>query len=250
MATRAKRGKSKQPATGKAEAAAPPLNIVVVGHVDHGKSTVIGRLFHDTGSLPEGKLEAITEMCRSRGMPFEWAFVMDSLKAERDQGITIDAAHIPFRSQTRPYMLIDAPGHHEFIKNMITGAASADAALLVVDVEEGVRENTRRHGYLLNMLGISQLAVAVSKMDRVGFERNRFDKVASELKSYLGGLGFDAKRVTVIPVSGRDGDNIAKPSKRMAWYKGPMVIAALDAFVASPPLTDLPLRFAVQDVYK
>ncbi|MBI1985883.1 MAG: adenylyl-sulfate kinase [Rhodospirillales bacterium] len=250
MATRAKRGKSKQPATGKAGAAAPPLNIVVVGHVDHGKSTVIGRLFHDTGSLPEGKLEAITEMCRSRGMPFEWAFVMDSLKAERDQGITIDAAHIPFRSQTRPYMLIDAPGHHEFIKNMITGAASADAALLVVDVKEGVRENTRRHGYLLNMLGISQLAVAVSKMDRIGFERNRFDKVASELKSYLGGLGFDAKRVTVIPVSGRDGDNIAKPSKRMAWYKGPMVIAALDAFMASPPLTDLPLRFAVQDVYK
>ena len=250
MATRAKRGKSKRSATGKAGATAPLLNIVVVGHVDHGKSTVIGRLFHDTGSLPEGKLEAITEMCRSRGMPFEWAFVMDSLKAERDQGITIDAAHIPFRSQTRPYMLIDAPGHHEFIKNMITGAASADAALLVVDVEEGVRENTRRHGYLLNMLGISQLAVAISKMDRVGFECKRFDKVADELRSYLGDLGFDAERVTVIPVSGRDGDNIAKPSKRMAWYKGPMVIAALDAFVASPPLTDLPLRFAVQDVYK
>lgn len=250
MPTPVTRGKMTRPARAAKAAATAPLNIVIVGHVDHGKSTVVGRLFHDTGSLPEGKLEAISEMCRRRGMQFEWAFVMDSLMAERDQGITIDAAHIPFRSGKRAYMLIDAPGHHEFIKNMVTGAAAAEAALLVVDVEEGVRENTRRHGYLLHMLGIPQLAVAITKMDRVGYGRKRFEAVEKDLRAYLGGLGFDAGRVAMIPVSGREGDNIAKSSRRMGWYDGPTVIAALDAFQAAPTPADMPLRFVVQDVYK
>src|SRR5512147_1768509 len=147
----------------------PPLKIVIVGHVDHGKSTLIGRLFHDTGSVPEGKTEAIRAMCERRGMPFEWAFLMDALKAERDQGITIDVSHIHFRTRQREYVLIDAPGHREFIKNMVTGAAQADAAVLVVDAREGMQEQTRRHAYLLHLLGIHQVAVVVNKMDLVEF---------------------------------------------------------------------------------
>ena len=138
------------------EAATQPLKIVIVGHVDHGKSTLVGRLFHDTGSLPEGKLEAIQAMCERRGMPFEWAFLMDALKSERDQGITIDTSQIWFNTDKRKSVLTDAPGHKEFLKNMVSGAASADAAVLVIDAAEGVREQSRRHGYLLHLLGVRQ----------------------------------------------------------------------------------------------
>ena len=129
------------------------MKIVVVGHVDHGKSTLVGRLMHDTGCLPDGRIEAVRAMSERRGMPSRWAFLMDALKAERDQGVTIDTSQIHFRTGKRPYVLIDAPGHHEFIKNMVTGASSADAAVLVVDAVEGIREQTRRHGYLLRLLG-------------------------------------------------------------------------------------------------
>ncbi|MGZ9034108.1 MAG: GTP-binding protein, partial [Rhodospirillales bacterium] len=155
-----------------------PLKIVIVGHVDHGKSSLVGRLFHDTGSMPDGKVEAIKAMCERRGMPFEYAFLMDALKAERDQGITIDVSHIHFRTAHREYVLIDAPGHREFIKNMVTGAAQADAAVLVVDAGEGVQEQTRRHAYLLHLLGIRQVIVAINKMDIVHFDEARFQQVA------------------------------------------------------------------------
>ena len=146
-----------------------PLPIVIVGHVDHGKSTLIGRLLNDTGSLPVGKVEALREMCRRRGMPFEWSFVTDALQAERDQGITIDASQVRFRSAERSYVLVDAPGHKEFLKNMVTGAASAEAAVLVVDVVEGLSEQTRRHAHLLALLGIRHIAVALNKMDAVNY---------------------------------------------------------------------------------
>ena len=149
----------------------PSLKIVIVGHVDHGKSTLVGRLFHDTGSLPEGKIETIKAVCERRGMPFEWAFLMDALQAERDQGITIDTAQIRFRTKARDYVIIDAPGHREFLKNMVTGAASSEAALLLIDADEGVREQSRRHGYLLHLLGVDQVAVLVNKMDLVGLQR-------------------------------------------------------------------------------
>ena len=132
----------------------PQLKIVIVGHVDHGKATLVGRLFHDTGSLPEGKLETIRAVCERRGMPFEWAFLMDALQAERDQNITIDTSQIWFRTQKREYVIIDAPGHKEFVKNMVTGAARADAALIIIDASEGVQEQTRRHGYLLRLIGV------------------------------------------------------------------------------------------------
>lgn len=225
-----------------------PLNIVVVGHVDHGKSTLVGRLLHDTGTLPEGKLEALRAAGARRGMPFEWAFLMDALQAERDQGITIDTTRIRFRSGRRPYLLIDAPGHKEFLKNMVSGAAAADAAVLVVDAVEGMREQSRRHGYLLHLLGLRQIVVVVNKMDAVGHDRARFLAVAEEVVTYLGDIG--AAPAHVVPVAARDGDNLATRSPAMPWYDGPTLIEALDEFTAPPAPAERPLRLPVQDVYK
>ncbi|MGB8397179.1 GTP-binding protein, partial [Bradyrhizobium sp.] len=152
----------------------PQVRIVIVGHVDHGKSTLVGRLLHETGSLPEGKLEMLKAVSARRGMPFEWSFLLDALQTERDQGITIDTTQIRFRTRSRDVVLIDAPGHAEFLRNMITGAAQADGALLIIDALEGVRDQTRRHGYLLHLLGVKQVAVVVNKMDRVDFSATRF----------------------------------------------------------------------------
>jgi bifunctional enzyme CysN/CysC len=227
-----------------------PIKIVIVGHVDHGKSTLIGRLFHDTGSLPDGKTEAIQAMCERRGMPFEWAFLMDALKAERDQGVTIDVSHIHFKTAQREFVLIDAPGHREFLKNMVTGAAQADAAVLVVDAEEGVQEQTRRHAYLLHLLGIRQVVVAINKMDIVDFSETRFQQVAAEVKDYLADLGIDLQQTLLIPVSSRDGDNIVSLSERMPWYEGVTLADSLDHFQPPVPSLQLPLRFPIQDVYK
>lgn len=228
----------------------PPLKIVIVGHVDHGKSTLVGHMLHDTGALPAGKVEAVKAMSEKRGMPFEWAFVMDALKAERDQGITIDTAQIFFHTDKRKYVLIDAPGHHEFIKNMVTGAASADAAVLVIDAVEGVREQTRRHGYLLHLLGIDQVTVAMNKMDMAGWSEARYNEVADEVRGYLDEIGVDSSKVDVVPVSAREGDNLVNPSTHMDWYKGETVIATLDGFEPPKAKTDEPLRLPVQDVYK
>jgi bifunctional enzyme CysN/CysC len=224
------------------------MKIVIVGHVDHGKSTLVGRLFHDTGSLPDGKYEAIKAMCERRGMPFEWAFLMDALQAERDQGITIDTAQIWFKTAKRDYVIIDAPGHKEFLKNMVTGAAASDAALLLIDAAEGVREQSRRHGYLLHLLGVRQVAVVVNKMDLVGFDHDRFNAIRREYTDYLAGLGVHP--VFFIPVSARGGDNVAEPSAAMDWYRGPTVLAALDEFQVVTQPVDLPLRLPVQAVYK
>ena len=186
------------------------LRIVIVGHVDHGKSTLVGRLLHDTGSLPEGKLEAIKAMCERRGMPFEWAFLLDALQAERDQGITIDTAQIWFQTPKRDYVIIDAPGHKEFLKNMITGAASAEAALLLIDAERGRAASSRAAtAILLHLLGVRQIVVLVNKMDLVGYSAERFDAIAEEYPRYLAELGVEPN--CVIPVSARDGDNIVAP---------------------------------------
>src|SRR5437899_5225701 len=155
----------------------PQVRIVIVGHVDHGKSTLIGRLLHETGSLPDGKLESLKAVSRRRGMPFEWSFLLDALQTERDQGITLETSQIRFRTASRDIVLIDAPGHAEFLRNMITGAAQADAALLLIDAAEGVRDQTRRHAYLLHLLGIHQVAVVINKMDRVAFDENRFHEI-------------------------------------------------------------------------
>jgi bifunctional enzyme CysN/CysC len=227
---------------------AEQLKIVIVGHVDHGKSTFVGRLFHDTGSLPEGKLEQLRAVAQRRGVPFEWANLMDALQSERDQNITIDTAQIWFRTPKRQYVIIDAPGHKEFLKNMITGAANAEAALLLIDARDGVQENSRRHGYLLNLLGIRQIAVLVNKMDLEHFSEARFKQIETEYRQWLGSIGVSAK--TFIPISARDGDNIASKSARMPWYDGPTVLATLDEFKVSEPPDNQPLRFPIQDIYR
>jgi len=224
------------------------LKTVFVGHVDHGKSTLVGRLFHDTDSLPDGRVEEIRKMCERRGMPFEYAFLMDALQAERDQGITIDTSQIWFKTAKRDYVIIDAPGHKEFLKNMITGAAAADAAILVIDANEGVQEQSRRHGYLLHLMGIGQVTVCVNKMDLVDYSQDRFEAIEQDFRAYLTSIGVTPNHV--IPVSGREGDLITGPSKRMPWYLGPSITEALDGFRVPLPATDQPLRFPVQDVYK
>ncbi len=229
-------------------AAGQRLHLVIGGHVDHGKSTIIGRLLADTGSLPEGKLEAVRASCERNSKPFEYAFLLDALKDEQAQGITIDAARVFFKTAKRPYLIIDAPGHIEFLRNLVTGAARAEAALLVIDAKEGVRENSRRHGYMMSMLGIHQLVVLVNKMDLVDYSQEAFDRISAEYREFLARL--DVKPGGFIPVSGREGDNIAQHSTHMPWYRGPTVLEALDRFVAEAPEADKPFRMPVQDVYK
>jgi bifunctional enzyme CysN/CysC len=224
------------------------LKIVIVGHVDHGKSTFVGRLFHDTGSLAEGKLEQLQAIADRRGVPFEWANLMDALQAERDQNITIDTAQIWFRTPKRQYVIIDAPGHKEFLKNMITGAASAEAALLLIDANEGVQEQSRRHGYLLNLLGIRQMAVLVNKMDLQDYSQERFEQIEAEFRAFLKTVGVAPRRF--IPIAAKHGDNIASRSARMPWWGGPTVLEALDEFQLAEPATQQALRLPIQDVYR
>jgi bifunctional enzyme CysN/CysC len=240
-------------ATAAAAAAAPagkrPLvRIVIVGHVDHGKSTLIGRLLYETGSLPDGKLESLKAVSARRGMPFEWSFLLDALQTERDQGITLDTSQIRFRTAARDFVLIDAPGHAEFLRNMITGAAQADAALLIVDAAEGVRDQTRRHGYLLHLLGIRQVAVVINKMDRVDFDERRFRDIETEISTHLVNLGLTP--VAVIPISARDGDGVARRTDPIGWYGGPTVVETLDDFMPARQPNELALRLPVQAVYK
>ncbi|HZO46133.1 MAG TPA: phosphoadenylyl-sulfate reductase [Xanthobacteraceae bacterium] len=220
------------------------VRIVIVGHVDHGKSTLIGRLLHETGSLPDGKLENLKAVSARRGIEFEWSFLLDALQTERDQGITIDTSQIRFRTPSRDIVLIDAPGHTEFLRNMITGAAQADAAILIVDAAEGVRDQTRRHGYLLHLLGVRQVAVVINKMDRVDYSAARFQEIRDEIAA----LGL--KPVAVIPISARSGDGVARRTTSMAWHDGPTVLEALDSFEPARPLDELPLRLPVQAVYR
>ncbi|MGH7144236.1 MAG: adenylyl-sulfate kinase [Planctomycetota bacterium] len=224
------------------------MKIVIVGHVDHGKSTLIGRLFHDTDSLPVGKYEQILASCKKRGVEFEWAFLMDAFQAERDQNITIDTAQIWFHTNKRQYVIIDAPGHKEFLKNMISGAARAEAALLLIDAKEGVREQTRRHGYLLQLLGVRQVAVVINKMDLVDYSEAAYNKLVQEYTEFLTKL--EVKPTFFIPVTARHGENIANKTEKMNWYKGPTVLEALDTFHPVAQSSALPLRMPIQDVYR
>ena len=224
------------------------LKVVFVGHVDHGKSTLIGRILHDTGSLAEGKIEQIEKACAAEGMEFEFAFLLDALLEEQEQNVTIDTTQIPFRTKRRQYVIIDAPGHKEFLKNMITGASSADAAILVIAATEGVQEQSRRHAYLLGLLGIQQLIVVVNKMDLADYAEDRFRAIESTYREFLTELGL--KPLFVIPASAKTGDNIASKSKKMGWFDGPTVLKALDQTEAKPSGKDLPLRFCVQDIYR
>ncbi|MDX1975314.1 MAG: adenylyl-sulfate kinase [Rickettsiales bacterium] len=224
------------------------LKTVIVGHVDHGKSTLVGRLLYDTNSLPDGKFEAIQASSKKRGMPFEWSFLMDALQTERDQGITIDTTQIWLRTESRDVVIIDAPGHKEFLKNMITGAAQADAALVLIDAHEGIREQSKRHGYLLHLLGVRQIAVLVNKMDMVGYDEKKFRAIEAEYRDYLRSVGVEP--TCFIPISAREGDGITGISKNMPWYKGDGVTQALEHFEVAKADDKQPLRFPIQDVYK
>jgi len=229
------------------------LRVVIVGHVDHGKSTLIGRLLYDTDSLPEGKYEELQEICKRRGTDaLEWSFVLDAFQAERDQAVTIDTTQIWFSTAMRDYVIIDAPGHREFLKNMISGAAAADAAILVVDATEGVREQTKRHAYLLSLLGLQQIGVVINKMDVAGYDPEVFEKVSRDVTAYLKSISINP--FYIIPISAREGDMIAsrasEDSDNMEWYEGKTLVEALDSFEVSSPPIARPLRFPVQDVYR
>jgi len=223
------------------------LSVVIAGHVDHGKSTIIGRLLADTGSLPDGKLEQVRRNCRLNARGFEYAFLLDALKDEQAQGITIDAARVFFRTPKRRYVIIDAPGHIEFLRNMVTGASRAEAALLVVDAEQGLQENSYRHGYMIAMLGIKQLVVLVNKMDLVNYDRSIFETIARKYQTFLADINLAAN---FIPVSGIAGDNVASASDKMPWYNADTVGQALDNFTKEAPSIDKPFRMPVQDIYK
>jgi bifunctional enzyme CysN/CysC len=226
----------------------PKLKVVFVGHVDHGKSTLIGRILHDTDSLSEGKIDQVKKACAAEGMEFEFAFLLDALLEEQKQNVTIDTTEIPFRTTRREYAIIDAPGHKEFLKNMITGASRADAAILVIGADEGVREQSRRHAYLLSMLGIKHVIVVINKMDLVDYSEKRFREIEQEYRKFLRELALDAR--TFIPASAKEGENVARASMKMKWYCAASVLEALDLLEPQQREVDLPLRFCVQDVYR
>ena len=224
------------------------LQLVVVGHVDHGKSTLIGRLLFDTHSVPDGKAERIEAACKAEGMEFEYAFLLDALLEEQAQNITMDTTRVPFRTARRPFTIIDAPGHKEFLKNMITGAASAEAAILLVDAQEGLREQTRRHCYLLSLLGLRQIVVAVNKMDLVDYRPAVYEAIRAELGAFLAKLGVEPAHF--VPIAAKYGEGLLRPSEKMAWYRGPTLIEALEKFRGRPSAEGGPLRLCVQDVYR
>src|SRR5881398_3930499 len=199
-----------------------PLRVVFTGHVDHGKSTLIGRILHDTDSLPEGKIDMVKKACAAEGMEFEFAFVLDALLEEQKQNVTIDTTEIRFQTKGRKYIIIDAPGHKEFLKNMITGASRADAAVLVIAANEGVREQSRRHAYLLSLLGVKQLIVVVNKMDLADFSQKKFEEIETEYRKFLADLGLEAR--AFIPAAVNQGENVARASMKMMWYWDATVI--------------------------
>ena len=224
------------------------MNVVIVGHVDHGKSTLAGRLLVDTGCLPEDKLEIVKAQCERNAKPFEYAFLLDALKDEQEQGITIDTARSFFKSPKRDYIIIDAPGHIEFLKNMVSGAARAEAALLLIDAHEGIKENSKRHGYMMRFLGIKNIAVCVNKMDLVNYDQKVFEKIKADYTEFL--TGIDLTPRSFIPISAFHGDNMIFSSEKMPWYQGVSVLDVLDSFEKAAPRDLLPFRMPVQDIYK
>ncbi|MHC4417929.1 MAG: sulfate adenylyltransferase subunit 1 [Planctomycetota bacterium] len=224
------------------------LSFVIVGHVDHGKSTLIGRLLYDTDSLPPDKIEEIKKASADQGKQTEFAYLLDHLEEERKQGVTIDTTQVFFKTDKRRYVIIDAPGHVEFVKNMITGASQAEAAVLIIDVAEGVKEQTRRHSYMLSLLGLHQAVVVLNKMDLVDFSEDRFTAVKQDVHNWLKSINIEP--TLHIPISAILGENIASKSEKMPWYTGPTFLESLDTLQNKQPPEDKSLLFPVQDVYK
>jgi elongation factor 1-alpha len=227
------------------------LNIVTIGHVDHGKSTLVGRLLYDSGAIREDELRKLQEMAKElKKETFEFAFVMDKLKEERERGLTIDIAHQRFDTQKYYFTIIDCPGHRDFVKNMITGTSEADGAILVVSAKEGVQEQTKEHIYLAKVLGVNQMIVAINKMDAVEYKEEAFEKVVNDVKKLLAAVGYKIDERAFVPISAYKGDNVVKKSENMPWYKGFTLLEALDnLFVVPPRPIDKPLRIPIQDVY-
>jgi len=224
------------------------LKFVIVGHVDHGKSTLIGRLFYDTNSLPPDKMAEVEQSSKELGREVEFAFLMDHLKEEREQGITIDTAQTFFKTKKREYVIIDAPGHVEFVKNMITGASQAEAGIVILDVDEGVQEQTKRHSYILSLLGLGQVIVLINKMDLCEYKEEEYKRRKEDMDKFLDSINI--KPQYYIPISAIKGDNVAKKSENMKWYKGPTCLDALDSFKSKLSSEKKPFILPIQDVYK
>lgn len=224
------------------------LKIVMVGHVDHGKSTLVGRLLTETGAIPESKISHIKKVCDDQGKGFEFAFLLDALEEERDQGITIDVSQMFFKTKKRNYVIIDAPGHKEFLKNMISGASNADVAFLMIDAEEGIQEQSKRHAYILSLLGIKQVAIVLNKMDLVNYSEAVFNDIKNVYSQHLASI--NVKPRTFIPISAYKGDNVVTKSDKMPWYTGQTIIEVLDNFSTHDDRAKAPFRLPVQDVYK
>ncbi|KAB3548122.1 MAG: translation elongation factor EF-1 subunit alpha [ANME-2 cluster archaeon] len=228
----------------------PHMNLAVIGHIDHGKSTLVGRLLYETGTIPAHVIEKYKVEAEEKGKgSFAFAWVMDSLKEERERGITIDIAHKRFDTDKYYYTIVDCPGHRDFVKNMITGASQADAAILTVDAKDGVMEQTKEHVFLATTLGINQLIIAVNKMDSVDYSEERFNEVKEDVSTLLKMVGYKPDGINFIPTSALFGANISEHSKDTPWYKGPTILEGLDQFTAPEKPTGLPLRIPVQDAY-
>jgi elongation factor 1-alpha len=226
------------------------MNLVVVGHVDHGKSTTVGRLLFDSGNVDEQTMRKLTEKAAELGKKgFEFAFVMDNLKEERERGVTIDLAHKKFETPKYYFTIIDAPGHKDFIKNMITGAAQADCGIVVVAANDGVMAQTKEHIFLSKTLGVAQIIIAVNKMDMMKYDQAKFDDVVKQVSELLKSVGYKPEEIKFIPIASLVGDNVAKKSENMAWYTGPTLLESLDTFTVPEKPTTLPLRLPIQDVY-
>lgn len=226
------------------------LNIVFIGHVDSGKSTSVGRILYDTGALPENVMRKLKEEAERLGkITFEYAFVMDTLKEERERGVTIEVSHKEFETPKYHFTIIDAPGHRDFVKNMITGASQADGAVLVVSVKDGVQPQTKEHAFLAKVLGINQMVVNMNKMDAVNYDKAAYAKVEEDVKKLLSGMGWKMDKVHFVPTSAYNGDNIAKKSDKTPWYNGPTLLELLDTFTVPAKPIDKPLRLPIQDVY-
>ena len=228
----------------------PHMNLIFIGHVDHGKSTTVGRLLYDTRAVTEQDMKKIKDEVTKYNRPsFEFAFVMDQLKEERERGITIDIMHKDFQTQKYYFTIIDAPGHRDFVKNMITGASQADAAVLVVSAIDGIQSQTREHAYLARVLGIAQLVVGINKMDAAGYDKAKFEEAKTKVTELLKTVGYDVSKITFIPYSALQGDNMVAKSDKMAWYTGPTLLQCLDNFTVPNKPTDKALRLPIQDVH-
>ena len=228
----------------------PHMNLAVIGHIDHGKSTLVGRLLYETGTVPAHIIEKYKAEAEEKGKgSFAFAWVMDSLKEERERGITIDIAHKRFDTKKFYYTIVDCPGHRDFVKNMITGASQADAAVLTVDAKDGVMDQTKEHVFLSRTLGINQVIIAINKMDTVDYKEERFNEVKEDVSTLVKIVGYKPDDINFIPTSALFGTNIAEKSKDTPWYKGPTILEALDLFTAPDKPTNLPMRIPIQDAY-